>query len=250
MTPNQLTEAAQRASERYTVMTGAFRGALVDAVGRNPADMRSRASLKRACLDIALVYLRGEIENISYDVDDAAQDETDRFALSYTGSTVRDDMSALTLDTVALAKESLETELRAQIERDINQVLSRFKDFQIETHMLADSERISLNAAKLRVQMKGETKASYYFRDRIGRRFESRKFVRAIWRNTLLQVGNEAFMISAAKAGFLTLVVDHPDQASNANGTRISLGAQPADSYASIRDTIFHPNSQARLVLP
>lgn len=252
MTPQELTEAAQRASERYVLFLNSLRGVLSQALRSDPSDMRARTALREACLESARAFLRTEIGIIEQEVERSAEEETVRLNSTISPDSSDAELSPLAQDIVETAQDRLETELRAQIERDIMQVLLKHKDFQIEVHMLADIERISADGAKFKVLMRGEDQVRFYFRDRMGRKLQSQKFIRTVWRDALLQTGNEAFLIAAAKSGFDTVVVDHPDRQSSANGVEIAINPEFEGevSYADVRDSIFHPNSQAVLRLP
>lgn len=247
MTPNELTESSQRASDRYVVLLNAFRGLLSQTTRKNPVDVRARRALRENALEVARTYLMTEVGISSDEIEKAVSEEIFRFnAMTGANVTLEDDVIE---DVIEAAEERLATEIRAQIERDIILLQSRHKDFQIETFMTSQSERVDLETAKFRVLMRGSDQVRFFARDRIGRRIQSQKFVRTVWRDTLLQAGNEAFLLAASLAGIEKLVVDHPDKNASANGVVISTSPNLVgdNSYADIRDEVFHPNSQARL---
>lgn len=248
MTPAKLSETAQRASERYVSFLNSLRGTLSTVIRSDPADVRTRRELRMSAFAIARTFIDVEMKLIEQDLDDVA-DYQFRRAVSEAGLQAADiDRAEILDDLLAETADHLETEMRAQIERDVAQLLKRHKDFQLEVHLISLTERVDPRSAQFRALMRHSDQVRFFFKDRSGRRYPSQKFIRTVYRDALLQAGNEIYMLTAVDVGFKKARVVHPDRNAGVNDYVFPLNPDTGQgSYVEIRDEAFHPNSNAIL---
>lgn len=119
-------------------------------------------------------------------------------------------------------------ELRAQLERDISQLVLEFRKAAIEH---GDPARAAA------------TRMTFVARDRAGRRVPARTHTHRTWRAMLSEHHRAVFLGLAERSGAQSLRIWHPDPNSRGYGETIRLdGRGPGlEDFAAI----FHPNTRA-----
>ena len=248
MTPAKLTEVAQSASQRYVSFLNSLRGLLSTVIRSDPSDMRTRNQLRSAAFDIARTYLNTELQMMERDTVEAAESEYARAHYDAGVALTPFEPIQAVQDSIDTHAEALETEMRAQIERDVSMLLKRHRDFQMEVQMIAMSENIDMPTAQFRAIMRHSDQVRFFFVDRSGRKYPSQKFIRTVYRDAMLQIGNETYMITALQMGFQRVRVVHPEPGARANEVTFPLNPSGDEGgYTDIRGELFHPNSNSVL---
>lgn len=239
MNPNTLTEIATQASTRYQSVLDTFRGLLAGAQTR-AFSMLVVSGLRKQAQSVALAYLQVERDHIEEQLLGVAQEALGR---------ARSDFGVLSgadvpLNLQAFLEQSgayLEGEIRAQLFRDIEAAVSRYREFAVAAELRSRSAGVSIGQAIASIN--SDQRLKFNFRDRIGRLYPAQKFIRSVWRHTMLLVSTEFYMLEAASYGAATFTLDHPDQTATWAGTVINLDATSPLSFQEVRAEVFHPNS-------
>lgn len=246
----QITRYAESAATRYTMLTDSFRSIYHRCF--NEADFGSYAQSIRMvneAYSLAQVYIEDEFQTIGIIVDEIAL-EARRATHVQLRSSTSDELSERTREHLTSFSHYLRDEIIAQIHRDVAQLRQSLQRAALEVSVAArsqgKSERVAL--IEYRIGNQAET-LSFTFTDRVSRRWSSTKFIRAVWRQTLLSTYNEMVMITLSEHGITEAVVYHEDPGSQYHSTRISFGSNTElPTYSEVRDGIFHPNSNAILI--
>ena len=241
----QLDSFPTGASERYVGLLNDFRGMLRSAMGRDPADTRTRGLLKRSLLDRASTYRDIEIAMLELEIDTVTQSARDQVLTDLD----LDDKTQLSIidEYKERLLEHASTELTSQIQRDMAQTLRTLEEFRLEVFMQRQ-RGIPDEDAHAKALMNAREATQYFFRDRAGRNHKSQKFVRTMVRHTLLVGAMEVYAMHAAAYGADHLEVVHPDQNATYAGMRIGFRReQDLPLVADLKEDVFHPNSNATL---
>jgi hypothetical protein len=124
----------------------------------------------------------------------------------------------------------------------------RYLEAQIVSQMMRDIAVAdqAIGQARLTGQnLKGGYKSpAFMFYDRLGRQTPSARFVRGLWRMTLISAHNETVLEHIIAAGQSRAAVLHDVKATEI----ITIYDDPVlRSYVDVREELFHPNSNAYL---
>jgi hypothetical protein len=93
-----------------------------------------------------------------------------------------------------------------------------------------------------------KTDIDFFFHDKASRKWESKLFVRSVYRQTLLSVYNEIVLYTLADHGIDRAEVEHHSPDAQHDGMVIALSSSTElPTYSEIRETVFHPNANAWL---
>lgn len=243
MNPSAFTQAAELAASRYQVVLQAMRSLLFNSMAA-PFSQRSAQELRANAISIGETYFRTERDIVEQGLRTAATDsiktaQTD-IAVSTT-STLSDVQEALLEQSV----DYLLTAIRAQLLRDVETLVQRYREFSIEAQIGAYAAGHTGSNVRLGYD---QDRVRFYFTDRAGRLYPSQKHIRTVWRQTLVTLSAEFYLLEAAERGCKACLVEHPDPDSRWAGFEISLtGSRDASSFIDVRDDIFHPNSNSIL---
>lgn len=243
MNPEGYTQSAFKAAERYQSLLTTFRFMLMGSLS-DPFSAKRADELRAAAVDVGRTYYRTERTIIEQEVRASAQNAL-QTAQRDLGVRVADDipdaLSAFLEQHIAY----LDGEVRTQLSRDVEMLVRRYREFAIEAQLTANAVGFNMTAP---VQVGAQDKARFYFRDRQGRLYPSQKFIRSVWRHTLLTVGAEFYLLEAASRGVQQAEVVHPEPNHQFNGTVIELSnLGGGQTFIDVRDEIFHPQSNATL---
>lgn len=248
MIQNEFTRYAESASARYDMLTDSFRQLYTNAFTQ--ADFGSWAQMVRIVKEayqIAEIYLDNEretIDRILFDIATEAHQTTIREIASIDASELPERVS----EHLGVTQRYLVDEIIAQVHRDIAQIRQRLQTAALEVSLSARSRAIPERRALIEFRIGNQSDLSFTFHDRTSRRWSSKKFIRAVWRHTLLAAYNESVMLTLADHGITDAIVSTVDAQAEAAGMRISFSSNSAlPTYSEIRDTVFHPNSNAIL---
>jgi hypothetical protein len=243
MNPNRYTEIATQAGERYVEILHTFRSLLFSAQAQPFTNARANR-LRSTALDIGRSFLVGEKDHIYSALRETAQQTVRSAQTDVSVSPV----SELPQNFEAFLEQSesfLATELATQLTRDAESLVRRYREFAVEADVAARTRGVNMRAAVAAVGMSASDRLKFQFRDRGGRLYASQKFIRTIWRQTLVAVGAEFYLLEAADRGATKIEIVHPDPHSAWHGYEIDL--TDTASFLDIRDEAFHPQSNAIL---
>ena len=142
-------------------------------------------------------------------------------------------------ELLSQSEDFLLTSIRAQVIRDVETLVQRYREFAIEAQIFPSANKTI--AAMDRV--------NFEFMDRTGRVYSSTKYIRTTWRQTLVSLAAEFYLIGAISNGATSVTVQNPDPENQWVGFEFNLTdyAQSMTSFLDVRDEIFHPNSNATL---
>lgn len=243
-----LTREAEAGAARYGLLTEAWRSIFHTTL--NASDFGSVAAVGRAneeALAIASDFLADERSTVSRIVRE--------IAIEARQTTLRQLASIDTSETTERVDEQLsafcdyiESELIAQIHRDIALLRQTIQRVDLEVSIAATARGISARTALVEYRIGNQADLQFVFHDRHARKWASKKFIRAMWRHTLLAVYNEIVLMTLAEHGIWRAQVVHEDPNSDVNGVIVAMGSNSEfPTYSEIRADIFHPNANAVL---
>lgn len=243
-----LTNEADLAAQRYGMLVENWRAGYARALDSAQfGTPRQLTKLTEDAYRAAEAYLETETRRI--------EEVASRVALDGQNTTLRqldrDEENELLESIVESAGASIrfiDRELRVQIERDIAFLGHSLRKTILHVNLAARAMRIPQRAALMQYRIGNATELKFFFHDRRGQKWPSRKFVRSVWRMNLLAIYNEAVLSTLADHGIETAFIRHRDEKSDVHGMEISMNSGSAlPTYADIRDDLFHPNADAIL---
>ena len=233
---------------RYEIVTSAWRSLFYDALESSdfgfPSQMEKTVAQAFIIADTFLQneerVVSGEIENFS---NRALSDASADFS-SPTSSQATDAAG----EHLRVTEQYLIDELKLQVRRDIALLKTSIQRVSLEVTLSAKASGKSERSALFEYRFGNSEDVKFMFTDRAGRNLSSRKYVRSLWRSTLLSAYNETTLFVIADQGQEVAIVVHDDPKSEYDGLKVSIGSNTANpSYAEVRAAVFHPNSNAHL---
>lgn len=244
----RLTEAAEAAAQRYTLLTEAWRGLFATSI--SASDFGAPSLTSRAidsAYALASQFLSDERQRIA-DLTFEIATEARQQAISDIRSNDTTELTEPALEHLRETQRYMSDELVAQVHRDIAQLRQGLQRVSLEVSLASRSRGISTRSALLEYRIGNSADLQFMFFDRQGRKWSSKKFIRAVWRHTLLSVYNEMILMSAADHGLSRVKVVHQDAKSDVHGTIVALGSNSEFvTYSEIRNEVFHPNANSVL---
>jgi hypothetical protein len=246
MIANLLTELAGQASTRYQMFTDSLRSIYHNALARQALDdTRPMAEANQ----LASVFLEAEANHIGDDIDEIAR-EARTETLQQIASNDASELTDEALTHLRVSSDYLYSELVSQVYRDIATLRKSIQRVRLEVSLAARSSGRSHRAAMIEYLVGNKADIAFFFHDKASRKWESKTFVRAIWRQTLLSAYNEIVLFTLADHGLDRAVVEHHSPDAQYHGMVIALSSNTElPTYSEIRDTVFHPNANAWLTM-
>lgn len=246
-----MTPAAEAAAQRYGLMIEGWRAIFRNAL--SVQDFGTERAMNRArdeVYAIARTYLHSE-GNIILERMTAVASEARRDALSSLGSSASLELPVDASELVSATQQYLLNEIAIQIERDIAMFTMALRQAVLQIRLVAQVNGIGQQMAQLQYQAGNSQELHFFYHDRANKRWPSRKFVRAIWRQSLLSVFNEVMLLTLADHGFDHAEVQHLHEKAGVHGLKVAMGMSASlPSYGEIRIDVFHPNAEAILTVP
>ncbi|MER9176318.1 hypothetical protein NKH72_22320 [Mesorhizobium sp. M0955] len=245
---DQLTGYADSAAVRYGMLTDSWRTLFQNALNSSRFGSPAQANdIVREAYQIAESFLDDERAN--------ADRVTTSVAIEALQTTLAEieSVDALKLSDAALqhlqaTQSYIVDELIAQIHRDIALLRQTLQRAVLEVSVSSKSRGISIRTALIEYMIGNRAELDFVFHDRHARKWASKKFVRGMWRHTLLAVYNEVVMLTLADHGLARARVVHQDPSAQAHNMIIAMSSNAnLPTYSEIRNEIFHPNANAVL---
>lgn len=248
MIQNTLNYEADQASSRYALLTDGWQGEFGRAL--NELDFGSSTNTARMiakATEMGQAFLDQEVY-VSGEVFDKIAREAHQTTLREIASIDAEQLTDRVSEHLEASRTYLLEEVFAQIRRDLSTMRKMGSDVVLETSLASRSRGISSRQALIEYRLGNKATLDFSFIDRGNRKWNSRKFIRTVWRHTMLSVYNETVMMTLADHGIKNAVVDHIDPNAESHGAVITFGSNSElPTYTEVRDVIFHPNSNAVL---
>lgn len=251
ITASFMTPAANAAGLRYAQLATSWRTVLDGALVR--PDFGSQAMhdrVQQQALAIGINYLRAENDHLEDDLNRAAS-EARQHAQSRLGHRRTADLDDAASEHLSAMAAYVHHQLSSQVERDVAQLVQATRRTSLEVTLAARASGKSVRAALIEHRIGTTQSMKFFAYDRANRGWESHKFIRGVYRHALLGVWNENVLMELADAGRTVAVIEHANPDADLVGDQVSIGPNSAiPSYAEIRASVFHPNSDAYLAVP
>lgn len=250
MIQHRLTQEADQAAARYGLLADSWQAHFHRALNdRNFGTSTHAAHFIAEALDMAQTYLRQEVVAFD-DVFEEIASDAHQTTLDEIASNDADALTERVTDHLRAAQQYAADELLAQINRDVALMRRALQRVSLEVYAAARSRGISERQALIEYRIGNNAELDFAFHDRTNRKWSSRKFVRTLWRHSLLSVYNEVVMLTLADHGLRRARVVHLDPNAESHDSLIAFSSSSElPTYSEIRDTIFHPNSNAILAM-
>jgi len=244
----RMSAAADEAAARYGNLVESWRSLYQRALdGADFGSQKMFARVQDEAYAIARTYLEQEAATIAFVLTTVA--------LEAQGTTFAelsvDDTKELTeavSDHLNEAESYLRSELAIQIERDIAFLKLSLRRAVLQVSLAARSRGIPARTALFQYRIGNAQELQFFFHDRGNSKWPSRKFVRSVWRHSLLAAYNEVVLLTLSDHGLDLAQVIHDNPKADVHGMQISMSANGSlPTYAEIRNEVFHPNADAIL---
>lgn len=233
------------AAERYVELLNNFRMFVVSAMRRDPTDSGVKTVMKRTAIDKAKRFKDSEMEIFDFALEDIVREAREQLAQDVDAVSGMSELSTPASDYMDDLSAFYETELTSQLQRDISQASMRLNDFALEVYMQRHNE-VGNREALVRALIDSSEQVRFYFKDRSGRRHASQKFIRTMFRHTMLLAALHVYAMEASEYGASHMMVIHPENKAGVTGTKVGFRRdQGLPLIADLKDEIFHPNSRA-----
>lgn len=248
MITNQLTEMAGHAAGRYEDFLDRLRAVYSRAISHpNFGSAAHRSDVIQASGIEASKFLGAEISALENDANQIFT-EAHQTTIAQLQSTTPDDFVDAAVEHLQHSLNYLYESINDQVRRDLAKLKSAVNTAMFEVNVSARSQRISHLSAHREYRVIKSGDVTFGFRDRANRVWQSEKFVRTLYRQTLLSIYNETVLLTLADHGVDAAYVHHADGKAEVNGIKVALTfSQNLPIYSDIRDEIFHPNANAYL---
>lgn len=132
--------------------------------------------------------------------------------------------------------------IKLQASKDVLYITSFLRTKVVALHSLNDSQiaySLIYNHKDL----------NFYYTDKLGRKINSTKYIRTITRDYMVKNYNDLIAGAAILNGIQTATIENTDETHKDNGKVIAINNPNEVNYFSIREEIFHPNSNSILRL-
>ncbi|WP_276122560.1 hypothetical protein [Pararhizobium qamdonense] len=241
---NHLTDLASQAAARYALFTDGLRAVYRNALNSQILD---DAGASQEASQLAMTFLGSESaarEAAIQEIAEIAHTTTiDEIASNDTES-----LSDEALEHLSVSGSYLADELLAQASRDIATMRRSIQRVRLEVSLASRSSGRSQRAALVEYMIGNKADLEFFFHDKASRKWESKLFVRSVYRQTLLSIYNEVVLFTLADHGLDRAVVEHHSPDAQHDGMIIALSSSTElPTYSEIRETVFHPNANAWL---
>lgn len=244
MIANYLTDLAGQAAARYALFTDGLRAIYRTALNSQVLD---DAQAARDATQLLMTFLRSEgvfIDTVVKEIAEIARTAT----LEEIASNDSENLTDEALEHVNVSGAYLADELLAQASRDIATMRRSIQRVRLEVSLASRASGRSRRAAMIEYMIGNKADLEFFFHDKASRKWESKLFIRSVYRQTLLSIYNETVLFTLADHGLDRAVVEHHSPDAQHDGLVIALSSSTdLPTYSEIRETVFHPNANAWL---
>lgn len=246
-TLDRLSEAA---AARYAMLTDSWRHLFLQALGAsNFGTAQQSVRIVADAYQIAESFLAEERQAVVRAVEEIASDAL-QTTLAEIVSIDAQNFTPRAQEHLSATEQYLGDEIVAQIHRDIATLRQNLQQVVLQVSLTARSNGISERKALIAYRLANKVDLEFVFFDRAARKWQARKFIRSLWRMTLLATYNEIVLLTLADHGLKSAQVTFEQGGILMRGQVISIaGAVNQESYADIRAATFQPNAKAVLAM-
>lgn len=139
--------------------------------------------------------------------------------------------------------------LSALAQKNAATAARRVRDFVTRVDLAVMAGRNTMSGALVAARIvEGQAPVSFRVLDTLGRKWKTTDYAAALVKGAMQGIYANTFATIAAEAGVDLVEVIYPDEVHDNHGLLVSLsGAKGRLGFMSVRDEIFHPNSEAQL---
>jgi hypothetical protein len=245
---HRITAEADAAAVRYGNLVEGWRSLYQRALDQ--ADFgspRMFTKVTNEALEMGIRFMAAEDAYMESALDDIAA-EAHTATANEIAAPVADEFTEAVSDHLYEAESYLRGELSTVIERDIRFLKDSLRRAVLQVKLSARAQRITERTALMQYRIGNAQELHFYFHDRGNQKWPTRKFVRSVWRHSLLSTYNEVVLLTLSDHGLEHAEVVHDNPKSDVHGLKIAMSANGTlPTYAEIRAEIFHPNADAIL---
>lgn len=246
MIPHILSRHADAAGQRYKDLTDSWQVLFSKALTHPDFGAGGMSSVViQEAYEIAQSYLDRETDMIASTLHEIAAEAQGLASRDFS----TDDAELLAVEAqthLGETQQYLRDEIVAQIHRDIANVRQSLQRVVLDVSMLARTQRVKGRAAVITWRLANDETLDFNFTDRRAHRTPSSRFIRNIWRQTLLSVHNETTLFTLTDHGQTVAGIYKELEGAIEQVAKLQLDGQ-GPGYGEIRATWFHPNSNAYL---
>jgi hypothetical protein len=248
MIPTLLTQKADQASFRYGLFVESLRSLFQQSLASSRFGTPALVNEVYAeAIQLGLDFNAIEAEHFEADMNEIAL-QARTATLNEIESIDTHELTDAALEHLSESLDYLRSELLAQSSRDIATLRKGLQRVALEVNISARSHGRPQRSALMEYLVGNKAGIEFFFHDRASRKWESKTFVRSIWRHTLLSVYNEVVLFTLADHGITRAAVEHVSPGAEWRDFVIALSSgSELPTYSEIRDKIFHPNAYAYL---
>ena len=245
---HRITAEADAAAVRYGALVEGWRSLYQRALDQ--ADFgspRMFTKVTNEALEMGIRFMAEEDKHMEAVLDNVAS-EAHTATISEIDAPDADEFTDAVSDHLYEAESYLRGELATVIERDIRFLKDSLRRAVLQVKLSARAQRISERTALMQYRIGNAQELHFYFHDRGNQKWPTRKFVRTLWRHSLLCAYNEVVLLTLSDHGLEHAEVAHDNPTADVHGMRVAMSANGAlPTYSEIRAEVFHPNADAIL---
>lgn len=200
--------------------------------------------MARQAQNVISVYYEAEARHVSEAIVQIALRAVTDAGKALTGPDAAPELPKAVIAHLSDIEDILKQDIARQTQRDIDTIRGKFKGVLLQANlnkMVNGGKRLN---HLMGVFASDTTDLNFWFTDRSNRRWPSQKFIRTVWRQALLTVYNESYLMVLAAAGEAFAEVEADSPSDRFAGMVFGIDSQGAEpNYISIKDEVFHPNS-------
>jgi hypothetical protein len=236
MIQEQFNKVAQDVSERYTNYLEALRNAYNRTILTADLSPRQLGTFKKEIDSIQTRYLEQEVDHVT---------KVHDLLLDYIGQAIADDKMDVSVtqdhewtDYLYQNTNFLYEAIKLQSSKDALYINNFLRVKVLEVLNLNDHQKaysLVFNNRDL----------SFFYTDKIGRKINSQKYIRSLARDYMVTSYSDMLVGSAILNGIDEVGIENVDPNHRDHGKIISVTGENELNYFSVRNEIFHPNSNS-----
>lgn len=237
--------AARNARISHEMLLKGFMGTLALALeSKDPIGSAARNTMVRQAAAAGTHF----VSQFDFDMQTAVSAVL-AMALHDSGAYASDKMTQERMDDMRDYAKSVQVELSASMQTIVNgnvaSLMNELRQIRLAASMLQVSRGMTSFGAVLKARMGRLEALKFTTMDSAGRKWRSGDYLSAMVSKALLQLYVESFIYCAAVLGDTTAKVIYADPDHEGHGRVFAIVGDGPDSFETIKDVIWHPNSTA-----
>lgn len=243
-----LNNMVQEAGSRYENFVSGLRLLYANAITHpNFGTAGHRTGIMNLARKAGKDFLDAEASEMELDVDEIFG-EAFQTTIAELRSGKSEEVPVLVSEHLQATLDYLFSEAQAQVQRDISSLQAQLQAAIFHISVASRARNTSFKSSQMEYRLFSAEGVKFGFRDRAGKTWNSERFYRTFYRQSLLSVYNETVVIVLADHGLTRAEVYHLDGKAEVDGMIIAFSPNgELPTYSEIRDVVFHPNANAIL---